>query len=336
MAGLKLGQILVSKQLITPEQLAAALGEQQHSGARLGTQLVRMGALDEETLIRTLAGQLKLPVARIRGKRVNDDVLELVPKHLAEKHRCLPLFLKQEGKVRVLFVAMEDPSDGDALDDLGRVTGETLRPVLVGPTELEDALGQHYADVSDRAPTPAREDAAAEEGEKTGDDASQLPDPGEDIDVDLEAAIFASAGAREAAPEPAAEQDPLGLDLGQGGLELLPGVGADEASADEAGSTKPDIEDVTPLPEWPDEEPGLDDAPVSSLRDEPAARAVPSAGANGVRQAPASEGSAPAGSMEPGVILRALSQLLVEKGVISREEFIERLGEIAAEESTTA
>ena len=59
--------------------------------------LVLMGFLEEETLIRTLAAQLKLPVARIRGKRVNAEVVELVPVELAEKHRCLPLFVKSQG-----------------------------------------------------------------------------------------------------------------------------------------------------------------------------------------------------------------------------------------------
>ena len=141
---LKLGQILLSKELISPEQLAAALGEQERWGSRLGMTLVRMGFVEEEALIRVLAGQLRLPVARIRGKSVNSEVLEFVPVELAEKYRCLPLFVREEGGAKTLFLAMEDPSDLEALDDLSFQIGEKLRPVLVAPTELEDALQRHY------------------------------------------------------------------------------------------------------------------------------------------------------------------------------------------------
>ena len=141
---LKLGEMLVAKGLISETQLAAALVEQRRWGKRLGMTLVLMGFLEEETLIRTLAAQLKLPVARIRGKRVNAEVIELVPVELAEKHRCLPLFVKDQGGSRELFLAMEDPSDLDAQGELGFRIGFRIRPVLVAPTELEDALQRHY------------------------------------------------------------------------------------------------------------------------------------------------------------------------------------------------
>ena len=141
---LKLGEMLVAKGLISEAQLANALGEQRRWGKRLGMTLVLMGFLEEEVLIRTLAAQLKLPVARIRGKRVNAEVVELVPVELAEKHRCLPLFVKSQDGARELFLAMEDPSDLDAQGELGFRIGFRIRPVLVAPTELEDALQRHY------------------------------------------------------------------------------------------------------------------------------------------------------------------------------------------------
>ena len=152
---LKLGQILLSKELISPEQLAAALGEQERWGSRLGMTLVRMGFVEEEALIRVLAGQLRLPVARIRGKSVNSELLEYVPVELAEKYRCLPLFVREEGGAKTLFLAMEDPSDLEALDDLAFQIGEKLRPVLVAPTELEDALQRHYHGATLMGPTDA-------------------------------------------------------------------------------------------------------------------------------------------------------------------------------------
>jgi type IV pilus assembly protein PilB len=245
---LKLGQILVSKGLISPEQLAAALGEQERWGSRLGMTLVRLGFLEEETLVRMLAGQLRLPVARIGGKTVNGDVLRLVSVEQAEKYRCLPLFVREEAGAKVLFLAMEDPSDLQALDELSFQVGEKLRPVLVAPTELEDALSRHYHGAA-----------------RQGGSSETLPD----------------------LPAPAPEQ----------------------------ADTAPDLPPLDPLPE-----PGPTEAPALP-RTEPAFEAPPPPGA---------EHEA---GMEPQLILRALSQLLVEKGVISRDEFVERLRLLAGHDA---
>ena len=75
----------------------------------LGITLVRMGLLDEEALVRTLARQLKLPIAWLRGKWVEQDVLDLVPVELALKHRCLPLTVSDDGRGKALHLAMQDP-----------------------------------------------------------------------------------------------------------------------------------------------------------------------------------------------------------------------------------
>jgi hypothetical protein len=140
----KLGDILVRSGAIDEAQLAAALGEQKKWGRPLGMTLVRMGLLEEAELVRTLAEQLSLPMARLRGKRVISEVLEIVPVELAEKHRCLPLFLKPEGGSKTLFLAMEDPSDLNALDEVGFRIGMKVRPVLVATSELDEALHRHY------------------------------------------------------------------------------------------------------------------------------------------------------------------------------------------------
>ena len=285
---LKLGEMLVAKGLISDTQLAAALGEQRRWGKRLGMTLVLMGYLEEETLIRTLAAQLKLPVARIRGKRVSNEVVELVPVELAEKHRCLPLFMKDQGGSRELFLAMEDPSDLDAQGELGFRIGFRIRPVLVAPTELEDALQRHYhwaavagASSPPLAPIPSRSKEPAQ---------TPLPEksevPFEDTDPELHAAADALA------------------------------------SAEEPGDTQPDPPDI----EQAAAEVGAFDEPEST----PAPRRAPAPHAEAAPPA-ASRAASPA--MSPDVILRALSQLLVEKGVLSREDLVERLRVLAAKEA---
>ena len=287
---LKLGEMLVAKGLISDQQLAAALAEQRRWGKRLGMTLVLMGSLEEETLIRTLAAQLKLPVARIRGKRVSNEVIELVPVELAEKHRCLPLFMKDQGGSRELFLAMEDPSDLDAQGELGFRIGFRIRPVLVAPTELEDALQRHYhwTAVAGAASPPLSPVSA---GAK---DSAQppLPEPTEAPFEDTEPELHAAAVAAAAAAA---------------------------ASFEEPGDTQPDPPDI----ERAAAELGDFEAPKST----PAPRRAPAPHAEPAPRAPS-------GAMSPDVILRALSQLLVEKGVLSRDELVERLRVLAAKEAS--
>ena len=140
----KLGELLVHAGAITKHQLAAGLVEQRKWGRPLGMTLVAMGYLDEETLVRTLARQLGLPVAWLRGKRIAPEVLEMIPAELATKHRCLPLSVREEAGSRVLYLAMQDPADLEALDDVEFRVGCKVKPVLVAPGELEEALRQHY------------------------------------------------------------------------------------------------------------------------------------------------------------------------------------------------
>jgi hypothetical protein len=350
---LKLGQILVNRGLLDPDQLAAALADQQESGSRLGMTLIRMGFVDEETLIRTLAGQVKLPVARIRGKRVTPDVLECIPVDLAEKHRCLPLFFKQEGGERVLFVAMEDPSDADAVGEIASASGQALRPVLVGPTELEEALQRHYhwASLTGEAPewlTPRTPDEASAPADPESDDA---PDP--DYDSSSE-------------PDPEEAADELG--------DPEPGDEGDDAWAGESGSNLDQDEELLGDDEFGvdldsdlGEESRLEDASTSfdgsllpaspDIGDRPEADTAPELPGSdadrdeggfggddlqieedlGLEASVPAEAGAPGPrpeSLDPSIILRALSQLLVEKGVISRDEFVQRLGELAAREAS--
>lgn len=271
MAGrLKLGQILVNRGLLEPDQLAAALAAQQASGAWLGMTLVRLGFVDEETLIRTLAGQLKLPVARIRGKRVSPEVLECVGADVAEKHRCLPLFFKQERGQRVLFVAMEDPSDAEALEEISAASGETLRAVLVAPTELEEALQRHYHGAADTGEAP--DGLAAREPLHARSRLEAAPEPEARADDEW---------------SPRTDPDDLGLDL--------------DGAYDGADLADETVDDPDPL--------------AAALLPEPP------------RPAP---GEARVAALDPAFILRALSQLLVEKGVIGRDELVQRVGELAA------
>ncbi len=144
----KLGELLLEAGAITKAQLNAALLEQRKWGKPLGLTLVAMNYLDEETLVRTLARQLGLPIAWLRGKQIAPEVLEMIPAELAKKHRCLPLTVREEAGGRVLFLAMQDPADLEALDDIRFRAGCQVKPVLAAPGELEEALRQQYESAS--------------------------------------------------------------------------------------------------------------------------------------------------------------------------------------------
>src|SRR5215468_311755 len=322
---LKLGQLLISRGLLQPDHLSAALAEQQEVGSRLGTILVRRGFVDEETLIRTLAGQLKLPVARIRGKQVGPDVIECVPVDLAEKHRCLPLFFKQEGGARVLFVAMEDPSDTDALAEIARASGHDVRAVLVGPTELEEAIQRHYrwmetgeavagqaglaeVAVRDAEPEPRRDEERDPLGIEAAGGLDFAPDESEPA-TDFDANWRADA---DADPAPAPETEPLPADA-FGGAITAPDFG-DGLEADLDADLAADLGAGA---ETGDADAELDFDPQFQLD---------------LPEPPPHVAIARPEALDQRIILRALSQLLVEKGVISREEFVERLSQIAARE----
>jgi type IV pilus assembly protein PilB len=140
----KLGELLVRAGAIHPGQLEAALREQEKWGLPLGMTLIELKFLDEETLVRTLARQLKVPLAWMRGKRVKPAVIDLVPAELARKHRYIPLTVRDEPGGRVLFLGMQDPGDVEALDNVSFRIGWKVKPILVAPSELEEALERYY------------------------------------------------------------------------------------------------------------------------------------------------------------------------------------------------
>jgi type IV pilus assembly protein PilB len=190
----KIGEILVDAGLIDKPQLRIALGEQQRWGGRLGSTLVKLGFVEERDLVRALASQLALPIAKLEGKKIEDSVLAVVPADFAETNMCLPLFLKEDDGTRTLFLGMEDPCDLRTLDDLSFRTGMIVKPVMVGPSELAEAIDRCYCLGSTRprvqpdAPAYARpieiplsEPILSDTSELEGGSATPTPAPAEAI-----------------------------------------------------------------------------------------------------------------------------------------------------------
>jgi type IV pilus assembly protein PilB len=140
----RVGEILVAAGIIDDMQLTSALGEQSRWGRRLGVTLIKLGMVEEGHLIRALAKQLDLPVASLAGKKIPDRVIALVPASVASEHCVIPLFTRGDAPNGQLYLGMEDPSNLAVLDDLSFRTGMEIYPVMVGPSEIGEAIDRYY------------------------------------------------------------------------------------------------------------------------------------------------------------------------------------------------
>jgi len=136
----KLGEILVREGLITHEQLRKALLEQKNSGMRLGYTLVKLGFIEETEVSKMLARQYRMPAVDLSRFEVDAKILKLIPPDIASKHTVLPL--KREG--RTLTVAIADPNNVTAIEDIKFITRCDVFPVIAGEYTLRNAIERYY------------------------------------------------------------------------------------------------------------------------------------------------------------------------------------------------
>jgi hypothetical protein len=138
---LRLGELLMSRGLLTAEQLAQALHGQSIFGGRLGTNLVEMGFVTEEQIAFSLSQQLGLPCARPQWvAAIPRDVVACMSREVAERYRVIPL--KREG--RELHVGLADPQNLERVDELSFAMGCPLRAFVITEVTLNYALERYY------------------------------------------------------------------------------------------------------------------------------------------------------------------------------------------------
>jgi type IV pilus assembly protein PilB len=137
---LRIGELMVKNGLITMDQLAKAVEEQKRHGGKLGTILVRMGILEERELLEFLSRQFRIRAVELNHAQIQPELIKLIPSNLAKKLMILPI--KREGAT--LTVAMCDPAQLSALDDIKFMTGYNIEPVLVKESSLVEALKRYY------------------------------------------------------------------------------------------------------------------------------------------------------------------------------------------------
>jgi type IV pilus assembly protein PilB len=136
----RLGDLLVREQIISPDQLQKAQESAKKSGERIGNSLIKLGVVKEDDLTQFLSRQYSVPVINLAEFDVESDVIALVPKDVARKHRVVPINRAD----KTLIVAMSDPSDIVALDDLKFLTGYNIEVVVASEPAINDALSRYY------------------------------------------------------------------------------------------------------------------------------------------------------------------------------------------------
>ncbi len=140
MANERIGEQLVKNALITPDQLLEAQKAQKISGTRLGSQLVKLGHLTEEQLVDFLGKQYHLPSIILKNMDPDAEVVKLIPLNVVQKYHAIPF----ERNGATLKVAMTDPTNIFAVDDLKFLTGYSIEVFVTSEDSLKWAIDHFY------------------------------------------------------------------------------------------------------------------------------------------------------------------------------------------------
>jgi type IV pilus assembly protein PilB len=136
----KLGEILVRENLISPQHLREALDYQRQHGGRLGFNLVKLGLISDDMITAVLSRQYGIPSVNLDLFNIDPSVLSLIPQEVAQKHSVLPL--SRVGAT--LTLAMVDPTNVFAMDDVKFMTGLNVEPVVVAEGSVQLAIAKYY------------------------------------------------------------------------------------------------------------------------------------------------------------------------------------------------
>lgn len=141
---MRLGDALIQEGLINEEQLQQALALQKKSGKRLGAVLVEMHLVTEHDIVQILSKQLRIPFIDLSNYLIDPVIAKLVPEHISKRHMLIPI-----NKVgNKLTVAMVDPLNIIAIDDIQLMTGLMVKPVVATHTDINRALQDAYGAVA--------------------------------------------------------------------------------------------------------------------------------------------------------------------------------------------
>src|SRR5215510_3555664 len=137
----RLGELLVREKLISLAQLRQAQDEQNRSGQNLGYTLARLGFISDQEITSFLSQQYRVPTINLDEYEIDGEILKLVAREQCEKHRVIPV--SRAGSS--LIVAMADPTNLHAIDDLKFLTGYNIEPVIASESSIASAIDRYYS-----------------------------------------------------------------------------------------------------------------------------------------------------------------------------------------------
>ncbi|MDE5940193.1 MAG: Flp pilus assembly complex ATPase component TadA [Lachnospiraceae bacterium] len=140
---MRLGDVLVQNGVITEEDLQRGLERQKGSGRKLGETLVDEGIATEENIARALSKQFHYDMVDLQNTEIPQEILDLVPANVLKKHRAIP-FEYSPDNMNVLRVAMSDPMDIGAMDDINIITNLQVEPVVATMGSVMLAIDRYY------------------------------------------------------------------------------------------------------------------------------------------------------------------------------------------------
>jgi len=195
----RLGELLVRAGLLSDAQLEEALAEQARVGKRLGSLLVELGLVSETQVTQILSQQLSVPWVSLHHIDFSKPLLDLVPIDVVERFCLIPIYVRRvRGLGDALYVAMDDPTNGQALTEVAERSGLHVRAMIAPPSDIRAAIRTYYGIGDEPEPQPSMP--------------ARADDEEDDVKTGIHSrALLASAPAeapRDAAPGPPAAASP--------------------------------------------------------------------------------------------------------------------------------
>jgi type IV pilus assembly protein PilB len=180
----RLGELLLREKRVTPTQLQDALNHQRSNGGRLGSSLVKLGILTEDDITSVLSRQYGVPAINLKEFDLDPTVVRLIPGETATKYNVIPV--SRNGTT--LTLAMTDPTNVFAMDDIKFRTGLHVEPVVASDTAIRESISQYFGKAATQASVNGAKAAdlvnkALEELGTAGDEDLEVVEGAEEIDA---------------------------------------------------------------------------------------------------------------------------------------------------------
>jgi type IV pilus assembly protein PilB len=180
----RIGELLLKEKRITQEQLQEAVNHQRQQGGKLGFNLVKLGYVKDEEITALLSKQYGVPSIALGQFEIDPGVIKLVPSETAQKYQVVPL--SRAGAT--LTIAMTDPTNVFAMDDIKFMTGYNVEPVVASETAVVEAIEKYYGKPVAAPANGGGGESALEVASRALEEMPVLPEGAEDVEVvaDLE------------------------------------------------------------------------------------------------------------------------------------------------------